>query len=193
MDSEYLKQFEIKVAEQLLQIATEKGALAGEIYVVDELDDAWKAMAPYYMADAVPNIATHPNVALAWAGYLGMGAAAIWDKDWSEETDLELLYKQLVDPRGFDAMDDYVCDVLYGLAPDSDDRKELDNLWRTMADKANALIKNEQVEPQTEEAFHIFARTVKVIYILGYSIGLHGIGYRLQKVDIPLPKDQLPS
>ena len=31
MDSEYLKQFEIKVAEQLLQIATEKGALAGEI------------------------------------------------------------------------------------------------------------------------------------------------------------------
>ena len=56
MDSEYLKQFEIKLVEQLLQIATEQGALAGEIYVVDELDDAWKAVAPSYMADAVPNI-----------------------------------------------------------------------------------------------------------------------------------------
>ena len=193
MDSEYLKQFEIKVAEQLLQIATERGALAGEIYVVDELDEAWKAMAPHYMADAVPLIAEHPNVALAWAGYLGMGVGAIWDQDWKDETDLELLYKQLVDPRGFDAMDDYVCETLYQLAPDSDDRKQLDDLWRSMADKANALIKNEQVEPQTEDAFHIFHRTVKVIYILGYSIGLYGLGYRLQKVEMSLPKDQLPS
>ena len=72
---DYLDKFEEKMRKHLLQTATSKGALDGKLLESDDLKDFWSRIEANYMADAVPQIASYPTVAVAWATYLGMAAA----------------------------------------------------------------------------------------------------------------------
>jgi hypothetical protein len=46
------------------------------------------------------------------------------------------------------------------------------------------FIQHEQIEHQTVKAFHIFARTVKVMYKIGAALQLKKLGYKFHKVDL---------
>ena len=167
----------------LVERLTKDGWLEGQMLTVEELNDKWHAAAPSYMADAVPEVAKYPLVAIAWAMYEGMGAAVLWDKEWSRYEHVEDIHKMFTEPRGFDCMDEYITEVLLCHPLESEEATKVENMIRTMAETAQMLIRKEGIEAQSVMAFHLFARTTKVMFELGVSVELKRLGYNYVKVN----------
>lgn len=183
--SEYLQKFEQTLAESLTKYASERKLLGGYLFTVEELDETWRHCAPDYMGDAVPQIAEYPLAAIAWAAYFGMGAALMWDKETLKEQ--ENTYLKLRDARGFDEMDEYVNYMLLDAGVKKVEIDLIEDALRSAAQMAETAIRKEGVEPQSVMAFHIFARTVKIMFTLGASIALALLGFRYEKVNVELP------
>lgn len=180
---ELLNRYEEGLRDALTKHLTEKGALDGRLLEVEELNDKWRTSAPSYMADAVPEIGRYPLVAIAWAMYEGMGAAVLWDKEWNRYAATEDFHKMFTSPRGFDCMDEYITEVLMALPLGSEGAEELEELIRSTAERALSLIRKEQVEAQSVMAFHVFARTTKVMFEAGVAVALKRLGYNYVKVN----------
>ena len=183
-DREFLNSFAEKLEKTLVDQCTADALLDGKMLEVEELDEKWRTSAPEYMVDAVPQIAEYPSAAIAWACYVGMGAAVLWDKSWGEYKDLEDWYTLMSKPRGFDALDEYVVECLVGYRLDSEDNKKLESAIRKCAHTAQTMIRKEGIEPQSVMAFHLFARVVKVFFRLGVSLELRHRGYKYVKVNL---------
>ena len=180
---ELLNKYEEGLRDALTKHLTEKKALEGRLLEVEELNDKWRTSAPSYMADAVPEIGKYPLVAIAWAMYEGMGAAILWDKEWNRYAATEDFHKMFTEPRGFDYMDEYITEVLLALPLESQGATELEELIRSTAERALSLIRKEQVEAQSVMAFHVFARTTKVMFEVGVAVALKRLGYNYVKVN----------
>ena len=182
---EYLQNFEKGLVEQLTKTLSEKNLLGGYTFEVEELGQMWHRCAPDYMADAVPQIAEYPLAAIAWAAYFGAGAAVLWDKQDIKED--ENTYLRLRDARGFDEMDEYVAYLMLDNGIKQADIDRVEDALRSAAQSAETAIRKEGIEPQSVMAFHIFARVVKVFFVLGVSVALHLMGYKYEKVKVDLP------
>lgn len=179
-----------RMKSEIIAIASQRGLLAGELYIVDELMAKWKTSAPEYMANAVPEIKDYPTVAIAWACYYGMGAAAMWDIAWDETKGIKDLYIYMRSKRGFDEMDEYIMEELLLLKEDSDKvesaakAKELTSTIQEFAALALTMIRKEGLEAQSAEAFYMFAEVVKLFFSVGVSIELFRRGYKYHKMDL---------
>lgn len=182
---EYLQNFEKALSEQLIKMLSDKNLLGGYAFEVEELGQMWHKCAPDYMADAVPQIADYPLAAIAWAAYFGAGAAVMWDKQ--KIADDENLYLRLRDARGFDEMDEYVAYLMLDNGIKQPDIDRVEDALRSAAMAAETAIRKEGIEPQSVMAFHIFARVVKIFFVLGLSVALHLMGYKYEKVKVDLP------
>lgn len=183
-DFEFLNGFAAKLSDALVAQCTAEGMLDGKMLLVGELDDKWHSSAPEYMAAAVPQIAEYPSAAIAWACYVGMGAAVLWDKSWGEYKDTDDWYSLMAAPRGFDCLDEYVTECLVGYRLDSAEAAKLESVIRSCAHTAQTMIRKEGVELQSRMAFHVFARAVKVFFELGVSLELRHRGYKYVKVTL---------
>ncbi|MEG0011854.1 MAG: hypothetical protein RR061_02615 [Muribaculaceae bacterium] len=182
-------EFVERLQKQVIDICTKHRLLGGEFYIVDELNERWRISAPEYMANAVPEIPHYPTVAIAWACYYGMGAASLWDGAWERVKDIPDLYVDIRDKRGFDNLDDYVIEGLMDIhadrnAVDAENAKRLTSTIQDCAELAHTLIRKECIEPQSIEAFHMFAKTTEVFFKLGVSLALFGLGYKYEKMTI---------
>lgn len=182
---EYLQNFEKALSEQLIKMLSDKNLLGGYTFEVEELGQMWHKCAPDYMADAVPQVADYPLAAIAWAAYFGAGAAVMWDKQ--KIADDENLYLRLRDARGFDEMDEYVAYLMLDNGIKQPDIDRVEDALRSAAMAAETAIRKEGIEPQSVMAFHIFARVVKIFFVLGLSVALHLMGYKYEKVKVDLP------
>ena len=182
-DLELLNTFAENLSKAVVKQCTDDKLLDGQMLTVEELNDKWHTSAPSYMADAVPEIARYPLVAIAWAMYEGMGAAVLWDKEWKRYAEVEDLHKLLTEPRGFDLMDEYITEVLLCHPLGSAEAEKVEDMVRTMAETAQMLIRKEAVEAQSVMAFHIFARTTKVMFEAGVAVQLKRMGYNYVKVN----------
>lgn len=182
MDIQYLIRFEEKMQDDLLRLATTRGMLKGVLLATEDIDEQWKILAPEYMGDAVSQIAHYPTVSVAWAAYLGMAVAYGWDADW--ETFLKMPYQSYYGEQGFDDMDEHIVRDLLRIPLDSRTAKELEETIRQCGEKAVDLIRYEQIPPQSEMAFHVFARACKAMYKIGAAIQLKRMGYNFEKVNL---------
>lgn len=180
---ELLNKYEEGLRKTLSDFLTKEGAMDGQQLEVEELNEKWRTSAPSYMADAVPEIGKYPLVAIAWAMYEGMGAAVLWDKEWNRYETTEDFHTMFTGPRGFDCMDEYITEVLLCHPLGSPEAERLENLIRSTAERALSLIRKEQVEAQSVMAFHVFARTTKVMFEMGVSVELKRLGYNYVKVN----------
>ena len=178
-----LNRYEESLRTTLVKRLTDSQWLAGQLLEVEELNEKWRTSAPSYMADAVPEIAKYPLVAIAWAMYLGMGAATLWDKEWNRYKDIEDFHKLMTEPRGFDCMDEYITEILLCLPLGSAEAEKLEDMVRSTAEAAQLLIRKEGIEAQSVMAFHIFARTTKVMFECGVAVALKRMGYNYVKVN----------
>ena len=178
-----LNRYEESLRTTLVKRLTDAKWLAGQLLEVEELNEKWRTSAPSYMADAVPEIAKYPLVAIAWAMYLGLGAATLWDKEWNRYKDIEDLHKLMTEPRGFDCMDEYITEILLCLPLGSAEAEKLEDMVRSTAEAAQLLIRKEGIEAQSVMAFHIFARTTKVMFECGVAVALKRLGYNYVKVN----------
>ena len=178
-----LNRYEEALRTTLVKRLTDAKRLEGQLLEVEELNEKWRSSAPSYMADAVPEIAKYPLVAIAWAMYLGMGAATLWDKEWNRYKDIEDLHRLMTEPRGFDCMDEYITEILLCLPLGSAEAERLEDMVRSTAEAAQLLIRKEGIEAQSVMAFHIFARTTKVMFECGVAVQLKRLGYNYVKVN----------
>lgn len=176
----YLKRLTDTLVEQLKN----KGVLDDNLLLVEELEEKWTEMAPNYMKDAVSQYNDYPAVAIAWAAYLGMGVAAVWDTAWEEYSLKEDLYSTFSSPRGFDFMDEYIIEEMLSLNLESVEAKQIEEVLRSAAYTAISMMRHEGVEAQSVDAFHLFANTAKVFYYIGVSIELKLLGYKYERVTV---------
>ncbi|MBQ4499874.1 MAG: hypothetical protein II985_06540 [Alistipes sp.] len=178
-----LNRYEESLRKTLTDHLSQRKWLDGRLLEVEELNEKWRSSAPSYMADAVPEIAKYPLVAIAWAMYEGMGAAVLWDKEWSRYENIDDLHKMFTEPRGFDCMDEYITEILLALPLGSEEAERVEDMVRSTAECAQSLIRKEQIEAQSVIAFHIFARTTKVMFEAGVAVSLRRLGYNYVKVN----------
>ncbi|MBR5336132.1 MAG: hypothetical protein IKV23_07660 [Bacteroidaceae bacterium] len=181
---EYLQNFEKRVQDELLKLCTSYKMLDGVLLSSEDVEARWEPLALDYMSDAVAQINEYPAVAVAWAGYMGMAVANLWDKDWEAHCNDE--YRSLYGEAGFDDMDEHIVRDIIGLPLASPQAKEIEEMMRRCAYSALSLIRHEDILPQSPMAYYTFARTVKVMYRIGAAIELKRLGYKFEKVDLPM-------
>ena len=190
-DTRYFDAYESNLQQELLKVCTGLGMLSGELLASEDIDDKWKEWAPEYIAEALPEVNTYPEFAIACAGYAGMAAAHWWDKDWGRYHGSK--YESLHGSRGFDDMDEHIVQNILGYSLNSSEAKQIMNILLCCTQKAVNFIRHEQIEHQTVKAFHIFARTVKVMFKTGAALQLHRLGYKFHKVDLNRLSNKFPS
>lgn len=184
---EYLDNFEQTLTRELVKLATQQGRLGGQILPSPDLDDKWEAIAQPYMGDAVKEIAKYPTVALGWMMYVGMAVAHYWDEDWNIFGNIDDLYSYIRDKRGFDCMDEYIRETVLGLSPKAkpgegkteNEFDRMEEFVRIASTLCLTHIRHEKVEPQSPMAFHIYVRSIHALYIVGASVELYHLGYKM--------------
>ncbi len=186
-EKEYLDKYEQNLTLELLKVCTQQGRLEGQLLPSPDLDDKWQEIAQPYIGDAIKEIAAYPTVSLGWMMYVGMAVAHYWDVDWALYGKMPNLYEYMRDKRGFDCMDEYIREKVLGLlatAKPSEGKAQneydsLEELVRMLSTICLTQIRREQVEPQSPMAYHVYVRTIHVLYIIGASVELHRLGYKM--------------
>lgn len=181
-DNRYFDAYEENLLQEMLRICTSLGMLDGELLNSEDIDQKWKEWAPEYIAEALPEVNSYPEFSIGCAGYAGMAVAQWWDQDWGRHHSAS--YGSLHGKRGFDDMDEHIVRTILGLELDSVEARQIVNILLCCSQKAVDFIRHEQIESQTVKAFHIFARTVKVMFRIGAALELRRLGYRFHKVDL---------
>lgn len=184
-EKEYYESFEEALMRDLLKFCTSMGLQEGTLLSSEDIDMKWKEFAPEYMADAVPQVNEFPEAAIGWAGYIGMAVAQWWDSDWGRHH--SSTYSSLYGKRGFDDMDDHIITDILGYSLNSTEAGVISKIMLSCAQMAMSHIRHENIESQTEKAFHILARSMKAMFRIGVSIQLKKLGYRFQKVEFKNP------
>ena len=181
-NTQYYDTYEANLMQEMLKMCNSLGMLDKELLSSEDIDQKWKEWAPEYIATALPEVNSYPEFAIACAGYAGMAAAQWWDQDWGKHHSAE--FESLLGPRKFDDMDEHIVQNILGYTLDSIDAKQIMNIMLCCAQKAVTFIQHEHIESQTIKAFHIFARTVKVMFRIGAALQLKRLGYKFHKVDL---------
>ena len=181
-NTQYYDTYESNLLQEMLRTCSSLGMLDRELLNSEDIDRKWKEWAPEYIAEALPEVNSYPEFAIACAGYAGMAVAHWWDEDWGRHHGAK--YESMHGSRGFDNMDEHIVQKILGLSLDSVEAKQIMNIMLCCAQKAITFIQHEHIEHQTVKAFHIFARTVKVMYRIGAAIQLRRLGYKFHKVDM---------
>lgn len=181
-NTQYYDTYESNLMQEMLKMCNSLGMLDRELLNSEDIDQKWKEWAPEYIATALPEVNSYPEFAIACAGYVGMAVAKWWDDDWGRHHSAK--FDTMYGPRKFDDMDEHIVQNILGLSLDSVDAKQIMNIMLCCAQKAVGFIQHEQIEHQTVKAFHIFARTVRVMYKIGAALQLKRLGYKFHKVEL---------
>lgn len=175
-DTAFLDGFERILQDGLVKICDGAGLTAGEILESPDITDKWDVYMKDYVGDAVENFNQYPEAALGWAAFLGMGVAAMWDRDWEKGSAMG--YKDYYGSRGWDDMDEHILHDLMYLNLEKDEARKISNCMLSCATATLELIRHEGIEPQTERGFYVLVRAYSVFYRLGATIELKRLGYK---------------
>ena len=181
VEEEYLHQYERRLQDSLVSLCTAYDMMGGELLENDDIECKFtESMAAPYLTDAVREYRAYPEASVAWAGYLGMAVAKIWDADFPAYQSLE--YTDLQGPRGFDDLDEQIVQRVLGYPLDSDPARRIADILSNCAVEALTMIRHEHIEPQSPRAYYVFARTIQVMYRIGASMELFLLGYKLERL-----------
>ena len=180
-ENEYLSGYERRLQDSLVSLCTAYDMMGGTLLENDDIECKFtEALAQPYLTDAIREYRQYPEAAVAWAGYLGMAIAKLWDADWQAYQ--QVRYTDLQGPRGFDDMDERITAQVLGYELDSEPARRIAAILSNCAVEALTMIRHEHIEPQSPRAYYVFARTVQVLYRIGASIELFILGYKLERL-----------
>lgn len=181
VEEEYLSQYERRLQDSLVSLCTAYDMMGGVLLENGDIECKFtESMAAPYLTDAVREYRAYPEASMAWAAYLGMAVAKIWDVDFPAYQSLE--YKDLQGPRGFDDLDEQIVMRVLGYELDSEPARRIADILSNCAVEALTMIRHEHIEPQSPRAYYVFARTVQVMYRIGASMELFLLGYKLERL-----------
>lgn len=187
---EYLDSYEAALLQEMLKLCTSLGKLDGTLLSSEDIDGKWKEFAPEYMMEAVKNINSYPEFTIGCAAYIGMAVAKWWDSDWGRHHNAVL--GSLLGKRGYDDMDDHIVTDILGYGLDSKEAQMLSGLLLSCSQLAMDRIRHEKIEMQTARAFHILARTLRVMFRIGAALQLAQMNYKFEKVRYVTPNRTNP-
>ena len=180
-EQEYLSQYERRLQDSLVSLCTAYDLMDGVLLENDDIECKFsESLAEPYLRDAVREYRQYPEAAVAWAGYLGMAIAKLWDTDWQAYQ--QVTYADLQGPRGFDDLDEQIVQRVLGHSLDSEPARRIADMLSNCAVEALTMIRHEHIEPQSPRAYYVFARTLQVLYRIGASIELFLLGYKLERL-----------
>ena len=180
-EQDYLKEYERRLQDSLVSLCTAYEMMGGTLLENDDIESKFiDTLAQPYLADAMREYRQYPEAAVAWAGYLGMAVAKFWDADWQAYQ--QVGYANLQGPRGFDDMDEYIVQYVLGYTLDSEPARRIADMLSNCAVEALTMIRHEGIEPGSPRAWHVFCRTVQVLYRIGASLELFILGYKLERI-----------
>ena len=82
-EQEYLLHYEQRLQDSLVSLCSAYDLMGGVLLENDDIEQKFStSLAQPYLTDAVREYRAYPEAAVAWAGYLGMAVAKLWDADW---------------------------------------------------------------------------------------------------------------
>lgn len=171
-----------EMERELESLLRERGFLLGGVLPSSEdIETMWDKLSADFLADAVREFQSYPVVTLAWASYLGMGVAWQWDSNWNLCCQSSYAYYQ--GREGFDDMDEHITQDLLGLSLDDPQAVSLADMLRSLSEMALKFILNAPVERGSAQAYHMFLRSVHIMYRLGAAVELKRLGYKMEAVE----------
>lgn len=180
----YLEEYEVRCVEALVKMTQAYGSTYVAVeQVLDspDLEEKWATVAHPYCVEAIRDMAEYPTVALGWMMYVGMAMAHEWDRDWRGWSLKPDPYTYLRDLRGWDEMDEAIREDILGL--NGEKYEACEALVRACAQEIYSIMRKEDVEPQTEMAYHVFIHSLRALYRIGISVELKRLGYKYEKVN----------
>ena len=179
MDLEYLDKYEQAVGQAIRTYLLSHGAVDGMMPDAPDIEDKWQSIAESYLPDGVREFNGYPMVSLGWMMFIGMAIAKLWDEDWETYSAKPDLYASIRDVRGYDCMDEYICEEILKVG---EEMQAVSKLVGDTAQIAHRALMREGFEPGTPMAFHAYARTLHQLYIYGYAVQLKRMGYHMTKM-----------
>lgn len=170
----FLDNFESTLQNGLVKVCQGAGYLKDGLMESPDLEGKWNEYIKDYIADAVENFNDYSEAALAWAGFLGMGVADAWDRNWDNYRDRP--YSFYYGSRGWDDMDEHILYEFIGLR--AEQGKRLSDTLQSCALACLGLISHEGIETQTELGFYCLARAYTVFFRIGASLELERLAYK---------------
>ena len=175
-----METFEIKLNKDLHEYFLAKGKIDERMTECPDIEDLWEKIGNAYLPDGAREFNSYPTVALGWIFYVGMALAKYWDTEWDVYSKVENLYTYLRDKRGFDNMDDFIREEV--LLLNEEERKKLQELVGDCAARVYNILRHENVEPGTKDAFLLFVDCIHQMYLMGMAIELYHLGYKMTKI-----------
>lgn len=172
--------FEDRVKEDLHQYLLSRQEIDEKLPEAPDIESKWDAIAQSYIPDGIREYGDYPTVSLGWMMYVGMGVAKLWDDDdWEIYSKIEDLYAYMRDKGGYDVMDEYIRAGILGLGmPDYDTTEQL---VQECAGRTYAMLRRENIEPGTKEAYFSYVDCLHQLYLMGSAVQLHRMGYHMVK------------
>lgn len=175
------KLFENVIKEDLHWYLRQQDAVDEKLPECPDLEEKWTEYGGSYMPDGIREFNNYPTVSLGWVMFLGMAAAKYWDQDWVRYGRVNI-YEKVRDARGYDYMDEYILEDVLGV--EGAERKKLNSLVETCAEKVNHTLRSESIEPGTKLALEAYISAIHQMYLMGIAIELKRLGYHMTKMNI---------
>ncbi len=172
--------FEKAIHDNLHQYLLGIGEVDERLPECPDVTDRWQSIGNSYIPDGAREFRQYPAASLGWMMYIGMAVAKLWDDEWSIYSQVDDLYLYMRDKRGYDALDEYICEDVLMLR--GADEEKLADIVSECATRVNADLMREHIEPCTKEAFDAYVASLRQLYLFGMSIQLHRMGYHMERI-----------
>jgi len=178
MDLQRLDKFEAKLHGSLTRMLTDRDAIDPILPDAPDIEERWEKICMAYLPDGVREFTAYPTASLGWMMYIGMAVAHMWDEDWEMYSRFDDIYATiLVKGRGYDCMDEYICQETLKLSPEQE--KETAKLVGDAASHTLNALMRESFEYGTPEAFNAYVRSLHQLYYFGAAAELWRLGYHM--------------
>lgn len=145
-----------------------------------DVTDRWPSIGNSYIPDGAREYRDYPVASLGWMMYIGMAVAKLWDDEWEIYSQIDDLYLYMRDKRGYDALDEYICEDI--LMMRGKEEEDLSLVVSECAARVNADLIRERIEPGTKEAFEAYVTCLRQLYLFGMAMQLKRMGYHMERV-----------
>lgn len=142
-----------------------------------DIEELWQTVGESYLPDGMREFAEYPTVSLGWMMFVGMAITKYWDADWELYSKVDDIYKYLRDQRGFDHLDDYVCESVLLLS--EEEHEKMAKVVGECASRTYSMLYHQHLEPGTPEAFQAYVSALHQMYLMGMAMELRRLGYHM--------------
>ena len=175
-----MEQFEEKLRQDLHQFLLSMKEVDDRLPECPDVEEKWEEIVKAYIPDGIREFNDYPTASLGWMIYIGMAVAKYWDTEWETYSKVPDLYAYMRDKRGYNSMDEYIREEVLLLS--GVDYSVLEELTGEMASRTYNVLRHQNIEPGTKEAFKAYVSCLHQLYLMGAAMQLKRMGYHMTKV-----------